>query len=149
MKTLSPDPTTRNATNRDLLPVGILKKNDKAVHIEIYPKYTDGLLGLHQFSHILVFYWFHENDTPEKRDTLQVHPRGNRANPLTGVFATRSPRRPNPIGISICKVLSVDGNMIHIDQIDALNGSPVIDIKPYFHSMDSISEAATPNWIEG
>jgi len=119
-----------------IFPVGILKKNDKSVHIEMYPEYTDGLLGLDQFSYILVFYWFHENDTTEKRKTLQVHPRGNQMNPLTGVFATRSPRRPNPIGKSICRVLSVDGDKIHIDQIDALNGSPVIDIKPYFPDMD-------------
>jgi tRNA-Thr(GGU) m(6)t(6)A37 methyltransferase TsaA len=132
-----------------IFPIGIINKKDKAVYIDIYPEYTDGLLGLLKFSHILVFYWFHGNDTSEKRETLQVHPRGNRANPLTGVFATRSPRRPNPIGVSICKVLSVDGNSIHIDQIDARNGSPVIDIKPYFPSMDSISDAATPSWVEG
>ncbi len=132
-----------------IIPIGIIKKNDEATHIEIYPENTDGLLGLDQFSHILVFYWFHENDTSEKRKTLQVYPRGNKANPLSGVFATRSPRRPNPIGITICRVLSVDGNKIHIDQVDALHGSPVIDIKPYFSNMDSISDTVTPGWVEG
>ncbi len=132
-----------------IFPIGIIKKNDEATHIEIYPEYTDGLMGLDQFSHILVFYWFHENDTSEKRKTLQVHPRGDKMNPLSGVFATRSPRRPNPIGISICRILSVDGNKIHIDQIDGFNGSPVIDIKPYFPDMDSISDAITPGWADG
>lgn len=132
-----------------IVPIGIIKKKDEVAHIEIYPEYTDGLLGLDQFSHIQVFYWFHENDTTEKRRTLQVHPRGNKENPLTGVFATRSPRRPNPIGKSICRVLSVDGDNIHIDQIDAFNGSPVIDIKPYFPTMDSISDAITPGWTDG
>jgi tRNA-Thr(GGU) m(6)t(6)A37 methyltransferase TsaA len=132
-----------------IFPVGIINKKDKAVYIDIYPEYTDGLLRLDQYSHILIFYWFHENDTSEKRKILQVHPRGNRANPLTGVFAARSPSRPNPVGISISRVLSVDGNRIHIDQIDARNGSPVIDIKPYFSSMDSIPEANMPGWVEG
>ncbi len=127
-----------------IVPIGDIKKNDNSVYIEIYPEYTDGLMGLDRFSHILIFYWFHENATSEKRRTLQVHPKGNKANPLSGVFATRSPRRPNPIGISICRALSVDGNKIHIDQIDAFNGSPVIDIKPYFSTMDSISDAVTP-----
>ncbi len=131
-----------------IFPIGIIKKDSKAFSVEIYPEYTDGLLGLDQFSHILIFYWFHENDTSEKRKTLQVHPRGNKANPMTGVFATRSPQRPNPIGISICRVLSVDRNKIHIDQIDAFNGSPVIDIKPYFPNMDSGSDAVTPDWAD-
>lgn len=148
METSSPEPEIRSAANRTIFPVGILNKNGIEVFIEIYPEYTDGLLGLNQFSHILVFYWFHKNDTPEKRRTHQVHPRGNRANPLTGVFATRSPRRPNPIGVSICNVLSVDGNMIRIDQIDAFDESLVIDIKPYFPWLDSTQKAKIPEWAK-
>ncbi|UCF56354.1 MAG: SAM-dependent methyltransferase, partial [Deltaproteobacteria bacterium] len=62
------------------------------------------------------------------------------ANPLTGVFATRSPVRPNPISVYTCRILSIDGNVIHIEKIDALDGTPVIDIKPYVPRLDSVSE---------
>ena len=108
-----------------IIPVGVIKKQDKNVWIEVYEKYTEALLGLDGFSHITVCYWFHENDAPEKRKVMQIHPRRNKKNPLTGVFATHSPLRPNLIGISICKILSIQGNTIHIDKIDAFGGSPV------------------------
>ena len=129
-----------------IVSVGIVKNIDNTVIIEIYPEYMDGLLGLDQFSYILVFFRFHKNDTPEQRSILQVHPRGDKANPLTGFFATRSSVRPNPIGMSVCKILCIYGNMIHIDQIDALNESPIIDIKPYIPRIDAISDAKTPVW---
>ncbi len=127
--------------------VGTIRKQGKTVEIEIHPEYGDGLLGLDQFSHILVFFWFHKNDTPEQRKTLVVHPRGNKANPLTGVFATRSPQRPNPFGISVCEILSIVDNIIYIDKIDAFHNSPVIDIKPYIPGIDSISDAGVPDWV--
>ena len=106
----------------DIFPVGVIKKQGETVWIEIYDKYNDALIGLDGFSHLTVCYWFHENDTPEKRNVLQVHPRNNKKNPLTGVFATHSPLRPNLIAISICKILSIDGNSIRIDKIDAFEG---------------------------
>lgn len=131
-----------------IFPVGMIKKRDKSVTIEIYHEYEDALLGLSQYSHILVFSWFHKSNTSEKRSTLRVHPRGNRANPLTGVFATRSPVRPNPISVYTCRILSIDGNVIHIEKIDALDGTPVIDIKPYVPRLDSVLDAKMPRWVE-
>jgi len=131
--------------------VGTIKKKGKTVAIEIHPEYEEGLVGLDQFSHILVCFWFHKNDTREQRKTLLVHPRGNKENPLTGVFATRSPQRPNPFGISVCKILSIVENTIYIDKIDAFNGSPAIDIKPYIPKIDSIpllSDVITPCWVK-
>jgi tRNA-Thr(GGU) m(6)t(6)A37 methyltransferase TsaA len=113
-----------------VFPIGTVKKHQDDVTIEIEEACEDALLGLDRFSHIIVFSWFHKNDTPEKRNTLRVHPRGDRARPLRGVFATRSPVRPNLIAMSTCKVLSVERNVIHIDGIDCFNGTPVIDIKP-------------------
>jgi len=80
-----------------VVPIGIIKKEGKTVGIEVHQKYEDALRGLDQFSHIIVCSWFHKNDTRGKRSVLQVHPKGNMANPLTGVFATRSPARPNLI----------------------------------------------------
>ncbi|KPL20848.1 MAG: hypothetical protein AMJ75_11100 [Phycisphaerae bacterium SM1_79] len=92
-------------------------------------KYQPGLLGLEKHSHVTVVYWFDRNDTPEKRAILQVHPRGNRENPLTGVFATRSPFRPNLIAISKCNIISIQENVIEVEQIDAFDNSPVLDLK--------------------
>ena len=92
-------------------------------------KYQRGLLRLDECSHVTVLYWFDRNDTPEKRSILQVHPQGNMKNPLTGVFATHSPVRPNLIAISRCKIISVKENIIEIDNIDAFADSPVLDLK--------------------
>ena len=129
------------ANSFQIFPVGVVKKQEKSVAIEIYEKHKGGLLGLDQFSHIIVFSWFHKNDTPEKRRILQVHPRGNRSKPLTGVFASRSPMRPNLIAIATCKILSIDGNIIHIDEIDAFDGTPVINIKPCISKIDLMLDA--------
>jgi tRNA (adenine37-N6)-methyltransferase len=130
-----------------VFPVGVVSKTDDETRIEIYAAYKKALLGLDGFSHITVCYWFHRNDTPELRKTLQVHPRKNKQNPLTGVFATHSPVRPNLIALSPCKIVRVDGLSIFIDEIDALDGSPVIDIKPYI-PIDKLetAEIKLPAW---
>jgi tRNA-Thr(GGU) m(6)t(6)A37 methyltransferase TsaA len=131
----------------NIFPVGIVKKTDNLVRIEIFDEFTDGLLGLGGFSHILVLFWFHENDTPQKRKVLQVHPRKDETIPLTGVFATHSPLRPNLIGLTICKIVSVEGNTIMIEDIDALDGSPVIDIKCYIPGEVCPSDIQLPDWV--
>jgi len=128
-------------------PIGVVRKNDAGVQIEIFNDYTDGLLGLEGFSHIFVFYWFHQNDTPEKRKTLQVHPRKDPRNPLTGVFATHSPRRPNPIAQTLCKIVAITDHTIEIEEIDAYDGSPVIDIKCYIPGSPRGSDVRVPGWV--
>jgi len=125
--------------------IGVIRNTDDEVRIEIYPPYRAGLLGLEQFSHIYVLYWLHLNDTPEARGILQVHPRKNHANPLTGVFATHSPRRPNPIALSRCRIGEVTLDGVLVDQIDALDGSPVIDIKSFFPHDDE-GPVKVPDW---
>ena len=132
--------------NFQIFPVGFIRKKDDTVLIEIDEKYNDALLGLEQFSHINVLYWFHQNETPESRNTMQVHPCGIKTNPLTGVFATHSPHRPNLIAMSLCKILSIDGTTIKIDKIDAFDGSPVIDIKCFFPTRLSIPDVQVPDW---
>ena len=126
--------------------VGVVHNQDDAVWIDIYPDYLEAMSGLEQFSHINVFYWFNENDTLEKRRTLQVHPCGNEKNPLTGVFATHSPLRPNLIALTRCKIRGIEKNRIIIDAIDARDGSPVIDIKSYFPSPEAETDVVTPRW---
>ena len=128
-------------------PIGWIRKEDAGVRIDLDPAFKEGLLGLEGFSHIIVCYWFHENDNPEDRSRLQVHPRKNPANPLTGVFATHAPVRPNLIALSRCRVLSVEGTTIRIDQIDARSGTPVIDIKCYVPDNLEPSEVRLPAWM--
>ena len=128
-------------------PIGHIRKNNDQVTVEILGDYQDALFGLEGFSHIIVFSWFHESDTPEKRKTLRVHPRGDKTNPLTGVFATRSPARPNPIAITPCKILSIEKNIIYIDKIDSFDNTPVIDIKPLLPHEDPGDEFRVPDWI--
>lgn len=110
-------------------PIGTVVKKDGRTSIVLEKQYEPGLLRFNKLSHVTVVYWFDRNDTPKKRAILQVHPRGDKKNPLTGVFATHSPFRPNLIAISRCKILSVKGCVIEIEGIDAFHGSPVIDLK--------------------
>jgi len=109
--------------------IGTVKKEGKRTTIVLKKKYQDGLLRFEKLSHVTVVYWFDRNDTPKRRAILQVYPRGNRKNPLTGVFATHSPVRPNLIAITRCKIISVKDNVIEIDGIDAFPDSPVLDLK--------------------
>ena len=111
-------------------PVGWVRKADGRTFIEIDPRYQPALLGVDRLKSLQVLWWFDRNDTPEKRAVLQVHPRGDPDNPLRGVFATRSPYRPNLIALTEVDVIAVHGNVIEIDGIDAFADTPVLDLKP-------------------
>lgn len=139
--------STIRADTYEIYPIGFIHRHGDLATVEVDQHYEDALLGLDEFSHVLVCYWFHENDTPDQREILTVYPRGNPQNSLHGVFATRSPTRPNLIGISICEILSIKDNIIHIDTIDAFDGSPVIDLKPYIPTIDSITDVQVPEWV--
>lgn len=111
-------------------PIGEVQNVEgKPVALKIADEYVEGLEGLEHCSHVMVLWWFDKNDTPEKRRTLKVHPCGDERNPLTGVFATRSPRRPNLVAVTVCKVLSVEDGVVTIDRIDAFDGTPILDLK--------------------
>ena len=113
-----------------LYSIGWIRKTRNKTRIVLYKKYQPGLMRVKKLGEIWVLWWFDRNDTPRMRSTLKVHPKGNPANPLTGVFATRAPMRPNLIALSRCKVLSVKNNVVEIDEIDALPDTPVLDLKP-------------------
>ena len=130
-----------------IIPVGIVRKTETAVSIDIFDDFTDALLGLDGFSHIVVLFWFDQNDTAEKRRVLQVHPRKDPRNPITGVFATHSPQRPNLIGLTVCKIISIHGSSIEIEDIDALDGSPVIDLKCYIPGSVAEKDVGLPDWV--
>jgi len=94
--------------------------------LEVRPSFVEGLDGLAVGDEIVVLTWLHQS----RRDVLKVHPRNIKRRPLTGVFATRSPDRPNPIGLHPVTVKRVVGNRLRIGPIEAIDGTPVIDIKP-------------------
>ena len=132
-----------------LYPVGRVDIEGKSVKLRIHDKYRDALKGLDGFSHAIVLYWFDRNDTTKKRNILQVHPRGNKENPLTGVFACRAPVRPNLIALSLCKILAIRGTVLSIDKIDALDGSPILDIKPYIPAINPEAKGIrVPDWLK-
>lgn len=133
-------------TEFKVCPIGHVQKLGEQVVIVLDKKYQQGLLGLEQWSHVQVIWWFDQNDTPQKRAILQVHPRGDQKNPVTGVFACRAPVRPNLIGLSLCKVLAVKDNVIEIEKIDAFEGTPVLDLKPFAPGQDSASAVKVPKW---
>jgi tRNA-Thr(GGU) m(6)t(6)A37 methyltransferase TsaA len=131
-----------------LAPIGKVEKQGQVARIRVFDEYVEGLLGLEEWSHVNVFYWFSQNDVPEKRRILQVHPRGNKDNPLTGVFACRAPYRPNLIALSVCKILSVKGNLINLESIDAFDGTPVLDLKPFIPTDAPTKDVRVPAWIK-
>jgi tRNA-Thr(GGU) m(6)t(6)A37 methyltransferase TsaA len=100
--------------------------------LDIFPAYLEGLDRMQVGDDIIVLTWLHL----AHREVLKVHPRGDASRPLTGVFSTRSPDRPNPVGLHRVKVLAIDPSRLHIGPIEAIDGTPVIDIKPVVESND-------------
>ena len=100
--------------------------------LEMIPEYSDGLYRMRVGDEIIVITWFHL----ARREALKVHPKGDVSNPLTGVFSTRSPDRPNPLGLHRVKVLEINPAGLRIGPIEAIDGTPVIDIKPVVESKD-------------
>jgi len=94
--------------------------------LEVDAPFADALRGIEAGDELIVITWFHRAD----RAALQTHPRSDPRNPLTGVFATRSPDRPNPLGLHPVTVRAVDGRRLRVGPIEAIDGTPVVDIKP-------------------
>jgi tRNA-Thr(GGU) m(6)t(6)A37 methyltransferase TsaA len=111
--------------------------------IEINPDLTKALEG---FSHIIVLYWLHRAVFDKKN--LKTYPMGNQNVPLQGLFAVRTPKRPNPIGKSTVRLLSRRGNILDVQGLDAIDGSIVLDIKPYIPGYDSAAGATVPDWVK-
>lgn len=126
----SADTERKAAPVYTMSPVGWVRKSGGKTFIEIDQRYQAALLGVDRLKTLQVLWWFDRNDAPDKRAVLQVHPRGNPDNPLRGVFATRSPYRPNLIALTEVDVIAVRDNIIEIDGIDAFADTPVLDLKP-------------------
>jgi len=116
---------------------------DVVTEISIDKKYAKGLDGIEDYSHIIVVYWMDK----EKECHLKHHPQGRKDIPYVGIFACRCPQRPNRIGISTVELVSRKGNVLTVLGLDIVNGTPIIDIKPYTPEYDEIKGANVPDWV--
>jgi tRNA (adenine37-N6)-methyltransferase len=110
--------------------------------IELYNEFTDGLLDLTGFSHMILIYHFHQSTEHELKVVPFLDDR------LHGIFATRAPNRPNGIGISVVKLINIEGNTLMFENADMLDGTPLLDIKPYVAEFD-IHPVTMAGWLEG
>lgn len=114
--------------------------------ITVLPEFEDLLSGLDAFSHVVILYWPHL--LPQDRRLLKkIHPMGRKDIPLQGIFATRSPARPNPILISTVRLLGIRNRRIRVKGLESLDKSPVIDIKPVISIYDKNENPTFPDWI--
>jgi len=121
-----------------------VRDKDNISEIVLREDLAEALDGIEDFSHLFVMFWMHEISEEERR-TMKVHPRGRMDMPLLGVFATRTPYRPNSIGLTLVELLKVKGNVLTVRGLDAIDGTPVLDIKPFDH-WDMVKDARVPEW---
>ena len=141
--------------NFDIWPIGFIRKDDDKVWLEIKNEYLAGLLRLDEFSHVITIWWISKMNIKLYRTRLQFHPRVKTAEektkiqtPLCGVFATRSPSRPNPIGLTTVKIIEIIDNKIYVDRHDAFDGTPILDLKPYLPKSDCILNVEIPDFFD-
>lgn len=109
--------------------------------VELYPEYAAGLQDLDGFSHLILLYHFHRSNDYDLRVVpfLDTQERG--------IFATRAPRRPNPIGLSVVRLIGIEGNRLQVEKVDMLDGTPLLDIKPYVPAFDTPADVRA-GWLE-
>ena len=145
----------KNQTAMTLEPIAMVKNDvkemgrrdwDKVVsQLIVRPDFADALEGLKEFSHLIVLFWFHLSPAGENA-AHKTHPQMKPDLPLVGVFATRSPVRPNPLGMAVVKLQGQVKNVLIVTGLDALDGTPILDIKPYLPG-DSVAKIKVPDWV--
>ncbi len=120
-----------------------VKDKTRTSQIVIDDEFVEGLEGLEGFSHVFVIFWL--SQVTQERKEMKVHPRGRFDLPLVGVFATRTNLRPNPIGLTLVELIEIKRNVLVVRGLDAFDGSPVLDLKPY-DSWDALENARVPEW---
>ena len=113
--------------------------------IVMEPEFQECLNGIEDFSHIQVLFWFHKLSL-EERAKRKFRPRDREDAPIVGSFVTHSQRRPNPIGVTVVRLLERKGNVLKVQGLDALDGTPVIDIKSYSGGLDDSEDVRVPEW---
>ena len=142
-----------------LRPIGVVRNSIKetqppgfdwdpvTTRIVIRPELEDGLLGLETYSHVKVIFWPHLVPPEVIGSKHRLHPRDDPQNPLQGILATRSQIRFNPLLVTAVPLVSVKGNVLTVRGLDAVNGTPVLDLKPYIPHFDSVPDARVPPWL--
>ncbi len=142
----------------NLRPIGVVRSRVKETgdgrdwrevksQIVIRPELADALLGLDTYSHIMVLFWPHLVPDEVRGSKHRLHPRDDPQNPLQGVLATRSQIRFNPILVTTVQLLGVKRNVLRVRGLDAIDGTPVLDVKPYVPYFDLVPEAKVPEWV--
>ena len=112
--------------------------------IELTPELRGSLMGLSDFSHVLIVFWMHKSSFDA--NDLVRHPQGNTELPKLGIFAQRAKHRPNPIGVTAVELVSVEQQALTVRGLDAIDGTPILDIKPYFPPFDRVDKPSVPEW---
>jgi tRNA-Thr(GGU) m(6)t(6)A37 methyltransferase TsaA len=121
------------------------RRRDMIVDIEILDRYAEALAGIEDYSHLFVLFWMHKVDVADWRP--RRHPHNNSELPQVGVFAARGRDRPNPIGLAVVELIARKDNRLTVRRLDAFDGTPIIDIKPYDY-YDRVDELRVPAWWE-
>jgi len=131
-----------------VIPVGYVRNRDYQFTLEINKEFIPALGELDSFSHINVLWWCHLQDDATCRGMVEAEQPYKNAPAKMGIFATRSPLRPNPVAISATPILKIDHHqgIIHVPYIDTEDGTPIIDIKPYHPSCDRVRDVSVPGW---
>ncbi len=137
----------------NLKPIGSVKNNIKKLRfgnfanevseIIVNKKFTKALTGIEEYSHIIIVYWM-----DKVKDYIITHrPQANPNVPIVGIFSCRCPQRPNPIGVTTVKLIGRRGNKLKVKGLDILDGTPIIDIKPYWPQYDKVVDGKIPSWV--
>ena len=136
-----------------LKPIGFVKNNVKenrlgnfdneVSEIVVDKEFKDALDGIEDYSHVIIVYWMDR----VKEYVIKHRPQGNPEVPIVGIFACRCPKRPNAIAISTVELLGRKGNKIKVKGLDILDGTPIIDIKPYWPKYDKVKNERVPEWV--
>ncbi|MFQ5849995.1 MAG: tRNA (N6-threonylcarbamoyladenosine(37)-N6)-methyltransferase TrmO [Candidatus Binatia bacterium] len=136
-----------------LTPIGVVRNEVKTPvlhgwgavvsHLVLDGAYTGALDGLEEYSHVVVVFWMDRAEAPK---SLKRHVQRREELPIVGIFASRGPHRPNPIGISAVPIISHERNALKVKGLDAIDGTPILDIKPYTPAFDRVDNPQVPDW---
>jgi tRNA-Thr(GGU) m(6)t(6)A37 methyltransferase TsaA len=131
-----------------MVPIGYIRRDENGMRLEIMEPFRPALQRLGHFSHVLVLWWADKHDNEQSRSILQTEP-PYAPGKVSGVFATRAEYRPNPVAVTTCKITGVDETQGFVDvaEIDAFDGTPIVDLKAYFPVCDRVKEASIPEWL--
>ena len=129
-------------------PIGYIRRSENGIHLEILEPFRPALRQLEHFGHVMVLWWADRHDNEKSRSIMQTEPPYAQGK-LTGVFATRAEYRPNPIAMTTCEILEVgeESGIVRIANIDAYDGTAIVDLKAYFPVCDRVKEATIPEWL--